>query len=124
MTRTRLEILQWFALFGGPLAWATQHVVGYGISDAGCHVAGTQWDLHASLLQIVVAAALGSVVLAAEAAALVVFRATKAVGKDEPGPEGRLHFFAQAALLGNALFFVIVLLNTIGSVYHLPCGQA
>jgi len=124
MTRTRLELLQWFALLAGPLAWATQHVVGIGISDAGCSVAGRQWDLHVALLQIVVAVALGTVVVAAEGAAFVVFRATSDVGKDAPGPHGRLHFFAQAALLGNVLFLVIVVLNTVGTVYHLPCSQA
>ena len=39
MTRIRLELLQWFGLFGGALAWATQQVVGYGISDSGCGIA-------------------------------------------------------------------------------------
>jgi len=124
MTRTRLELLQWFALLGGPLAWAAQHVVAFGISDAGCSVAGRQWDLHVALLQIVIAVALGAVVVAAEGAAFLVFRATKDVDKDAPAPQGRLHFFAQAALLGNVLFFVIVVLNTVGTVYDLPCSQA
>jgi len=124
MTRTRLEVLQWFGLLGGPLAWATQHVVAFGISDADCSTAGRQWDLHVALLQIVVAIALGAVIVAAEGAAFAVFRATNDVGKDAPGPQGRLHFFAQAALLGNVLFLVIVVLNTIGTVYNLPCSQA
>ncbi len=124
MTRTRLEILQWFALLAGPLAWATQHVVGYGVSEARCHVAGSQWHLAATTWQIVVAALAGSVVVAAEAAALVVFRATRSVDRDAPGPEGRLHFFAQAALIGNVLFLVIVVLSTVATTYFLPCGPA
>jgi hypothetical protein len=124
MTRTRLELLQWFSLFAGPLAWATEHVVGYFISDAGCSVAGAQWGLDPAVLQTVLALLTGAVVVAAWLAALVTFRETRSVDKDEAGPLGRIHFFAQAALLGNVLFFVIVVLDGVTSVYHLPCHQA
>jgi hypothetical protein len=124
MTRTRLELLQWFSLFAGPLAWATEHVVGFGISDASCHVAGAQWGLDASLLQTVLALLVGVVVVAAWLAALVTFRETRTVDKDEPGPLGRIHFFAQAALLGNILFFVIVVLDGVATVHDLPCHQS
>jgi hypothetical protein len=124
MTRTRLELLQWFSLFAGPLAWATEHVVGFGISDASCHVAGAQWGLDASLLQTVLALLVGAVVVAAWLAALVTFRETRTVDKDEPGPLGRIHFFAQAALLGNILFFVIVVLDGVATVHDLPCHQS
>lgn len=123
MTRTRLEILQWFALFAGPLAWAAQHVVGYGMSEAGCHVAGAQWGLDVATLQIVVAALAGAVVVAAEGAAYAVFRATNGVDRDAPGPAGRLRFFAQAALVGNALVLVVVVLDTVATVYWLPCSS-
>jgi hypothetical protein len=124
MTRTRLELLQWFSLFAGPLAWATEHVVGFGISDASCHVAGAQWGLDASVLETVLAVLVGIVVIAAWLAALVTFRETRTVDKDEPGPLGRIHFFAQAALLGNVLFFVIVVLDGVATVHDLPCRQS
>jgi hypothetical protein len=124
MTRTRLELLQWFSLFAGPLAWAIEHVVGFGISDASCHVAGAQWGLDASLLQTVLALLVGAVVVAAWLAAFVTFRETRTVDKDEPGPLGRIHFFAQAALLGNVLFFVIVVLDGVATVHDLPCRQS
>jgi hypothetical protein len=124
VTRTRLELLQWFSLFAGPLAWATEHVVGYFISDAGCSVAGTQWDLDPALLQSVLAVLVGTVVVAAWLAAFVTFRATRTVDRYAPGPLGRIHFFAQAALLGNVLFFVIVVLDGVGSIHDLPCSQS
>jgi hypothetical protein len=117
VTRLRLELLQWYALLGGALAWATQHVGGYFVSQAGC---GSP-RIGAETPQIALAAAAALAIVAAEAAALVVFRATSL---DEPPPSGRLHFFAQAALLGNVLFFVIVVLNSLGTVYHLPCAQS
>jgi hypothetical protein len=124
MTRRRLELLQWFALFGGPLAWTIEHVVGFGISDADCHVAGAQWGLDQDVVQSVLAVLVGLVVIAAWLAAAVVFRETSRVGHDAPGPLGRIHFFAQAALLGNVLFFVIVVLDGVSSVQQLPCRQS
>lgn len=117
MTRLRLELLQWYALLGGALAWAAQHVGGYFVSTAGCGSVG----FHTSGGQIALAVCAGVAIAAAEAAAFVVFRST---GADDPAPGGRLHFFAQAALLGNVLFFLIVVLNGVGSVYHLPCAQS
>jgi hypothetical protein len=123
VTRTRLELLQWFALFGGPLAWALEHVVGFGISDAGCHVAGAQWGLDIASLEVVLAVIVGVVVVAAGAAATVVFRATRELDEDAPGPGGRLRFFAEAAMLGNVLFLVIVVLDGVSSSYHTPCYQ-
>jgi hypothetical protein len=121
MTRSRLELLQWFALFGGALAWTAEHVAGFWISDAGCSVAGTQWDLDPSAWQTVLAVLTGAVVIAAWFAAFVVFRATRTVDLNAPGPLGRIHFFAQAALLGNVLFFVIVVLDGVSTVHDLPC---
>ena len=118
MTRSRLELLQWFSLFAGPLAWATEHVVGYFVSDAGCNVAG---GIDATLWQGVLAVLTGLVVVAAWLAAFAAFRETRSVDPYAPGPLGRIHFFAQAALLGNILFFVIVVLDGVGSVHELPC---
>ena len=121
MTRVRLELLQWFGLFGGALAWATQHVVGFWISDAGCSVAGRQWGLPVTSVQVLVGVAAGAVTLAAWTAALIAFRETRAVDENAPGPAGRIHFFAQAALLGNVLFLVIIVLSTVSTVVELPC---
>ena len=117
MNRRRLEILQWYGLFGGALAWTTQHVVGYFASHAGC----THSGLHPAIWQIALGLGAGTAVLAAEAAAFAVYRATSDAGSDAAGPLGRLHFFATAALLGNALFLMIVILDAVGSVAELPC---
>jgi hypothetical protein len=121
MTRARLELLQWFSLFAGPLAWTAEHVAGFWISDAGCSVAGEQWDLDPAALQTVLAVLTGLAVVAAWLAAFVVFRETRNVDRYAPGPLGRLNFFAQAALLGNVLFFVIVVLDGVSAVHELPC---
>jgi hypothetical protein len=117
MTRARLEVLQWYALLGGALAWATEYVVGYFVSTADC--AGEA--AHVSTIQIAIALGALIAISAAEVAAAVVYRATV---PDAPPPSGRMHFFAQAALLGNVLFLLVVVLNTVGTVSHLPCAQS
>lgn len=120
MTRVRLELLQWYALLGGALAWAGQHIAGYFVSDAACgtpRIDSTPW-------QVAFGVVAGCVVLAAEAAAFILFRATSGSDADAAPPVGRLRFFAQAALVGNVLFFVMVVINTVGTLYHLPCGAS
>jgi hypothetical protein len=117
VTRTRLELLQWYALLGGALAWATQQVGGYFVSTAGCGSV----SVAIRPVQIGLAIGAGLLIIAAEASALVVYRATSS---GAPPPSGRLHFFAEAALLGNLLFLVIVVLTGVGSVDHLPCAQS
>jgi hypothetical protein len=120
MSSTRLEMLQWYALLGGALAWTAEHVVGYFVSDGGCSGQVAHAGLWGGLLT-----AFGLLAVAlAQAAAVVVYRATSAAGHDAPGPEGRLRFFAVAALVGNVLFLMLVGLDGLGSLTHLPCVQS
>lgn len=121
MTRTRLELLQWYALFGGALAWAGSHVLGYFVAVSGCQTAVAYWHVNLALWEALLNALALSGVLAAEAAAFAVFRATSDVDKDAAGPGGRMHFFAEAALLGNVLFFMLVLLDATGILLHTNC---
>jgi len=124
MSRRRLEALQWYALLGGALAWAAEHVVGYFVTAGTCSAQAERWGIDARLWLGLLTAAGVAAVLAAQASALIVFRATSGVAQDAPGPAGRLHFFAVAALVGNVLFLVLVALDGLGSLYHLPCTQS
>jgi len=123
VTRTRLELLQWYALLAGPWVWATQHVLLFGATNAHCSLPVAFWDVPAFWLNLLISLVCGSGVLAAEVAAWVVYRATSEVEEYAPGPYGRMRFFAQAALLGNVLFLVIVVLDAAGAIYH-GCGGA
>jgi hypothetical protein len=123
VTRFRLELLQWYALFAGPWIWATQHVLLFGATNAHCAVPVAAWNVPALWLELAISLICGAAVLAAEAAAWVVLRATKDADQYAPGPYGRMKFFAQAALVGNVLFLVIVTLDATGAVYH-GCGGA
>jgi hypothetical protein len=118
MTRTRLELLQWYGLFGGALAWTGLHVIGYGIADASCNVVNAHWGLDRVTWETVLTVLAAAGVIAAAAAAYLAFRETENTDEDAPGPIGRIRFFSEAALLGNVLFFVIVVLDGVSSAYH------
>jgi predicted permease len=73
-------------------------------------------------LALIVAAA--AVVCAAQAAAIAVFRATRNVDEQDPPPQGRLHFFSIAAMLGNTLFLGAILLSGVATIVDRACHQA
>jgi hypothetical protein len=124
MRSARAEILQWFGLFAAALIWTAQLVIGFGLTVARCGAGGMRWGIGLHTWEIVLMVIGVVVTLAAEAAALTVFVATREIEEDDPPPLGRRHFFASAAALGNVLFLMIILLSGIGVIVHSPCHQA
>jgi hypothetical protein len=122
--RTRAEPLQWFALFGGAIAWTLQLVLGFGVTVAACGAVGRRWGVDVVTWQLGVMVGALAVALAAEAAAAAVWSATSGLEDDAAPPAGRLHFFAVAALLGNVLFCGAILLGGLASIYWAPCDPS
>jgi hypothetical protein len=134
LSTANLSVLQWLGFLGGGLAWAAQHVIGFGVAEARCSVAGTGWGITLDTWEGALLGCAAVLALGAEAAALTVFLRTRA-GEfgDGPleradGPDearlGRLHFFSAAALVLNALFLVIVLLDGSASIVDSLCRQS
>jgi len=124
MSLRRLAFLQWFGLLAGGTVWFAAFLAGVGTSVAVCNPASARWGIPHDTVETALLAFGGAVVLAAEAAALAVFRATRNVGEQDPPPHGRLHFFAIGAMVGNLLFFVIILLSGIAAIVDRTCHQA
>ena len=120
----RAEFLQWFGLLGAALVWAVQHVTGFGVAVARCGAASGVLAVDQRTWEIALMATALALALLAEAAALVVLRETRDVDYEDPGPEGRRHFFALAAALGNLLFLVIIVLSGVSTIAHSGCTQA
>jgi hypothetical protein len=120
----RLSILQWLGLVAGAGIWFASYVVGAGVSQAACNPGSRRWGVPYDTVQITLGVAAVFLLVSAEAAALVVFRATRDVEEQDPPPPGRLHFFASAALLSNLLFILIVVLTTVATVVNRTCHQA
>jgi hypothetical protein len=124
MRYARAETLQWFGLLGAALVWTAQLVTGFGLTVARCGAAGVHWGIALHTWEIVLMVIGAIVALFGEAAALMVFLATRDVEEDGPPPLGRRHFFASGAAIGNVLFFVIILLSGIAVISHSACHQS
>jgi hypothetical protein len=134
MSLRRLGIVQWIGVVVAPLAWTGQHVVGYGVGQARCSVAGMNWGVGFDTWQLAILAAAGLLVVISEAAAVTVFLATRETnyGDGPPGdgrwggavPYSRLHFFATAAMVANVLFLAVIFLDGLGSVSSSLCVQS
>jgi hypothetical protein len=134
MSLRRLGIVQWIGVVVAPLAWTAQHVVGYGVGQARCSVAGMRWGIGFDTWQLAILAAAGLLVVISEAAAVTVFLATRDTnyGDGPPGdgrwggavPYSRLHFFATAAMVANVLFLAVIFLDGLGSVFDSLCVQS
>ena len=121
---TRMEFLQWFGLFGAFAAWVGQLVIGFSVSEARCGASNYVWHIDYDAWQIGLMTVGIAVALLSEAAAISVFRETRNLDHDDPPPWGRRNFFAAAAIVGNVLFIVAILLGGLGAIYHSPCRAA
>ena len=121
MTLRRLGILQWLGLLLGALVWASQHVLGFGITQAECGAGGSHWGIANDVWEGALLGASACAILAAEAAAITVFLRTRDTSYDGPPPAGRLRFFAICAMPVNAVVLMIVLLDGIGSIVLEVC---
>jgi len=129
-----LGVVQWIGVVVAPLAWTAQHVVGYGVGEARCNVAGMGWGIGYDTWQLAILAAAGLLVVVSEAAAVAVFLATREAnyGDGPPGdgrwggavPHTRLHFFATAALVANVLFLTAILMDGLAAVFDALCVQS
>lgn len=130
----RLSLAQWIGVVVAPLAWTGQHVVGYGVGEARCSVAGVRWGIGYDTWQLAILAAAGLLVVLSEAAAVAVFLATRETnyGDGPPGdgrwggavPYSRLHFFATAAMVANVLFLAVILMDGLAAVSDSLCVQS
>jgi uncharacterized membrane protein YeiB len=124
MTIRRLSVLQWFGVLGAALAWTGVHVIGYGVAQAKCSTVGGSWDIAHDTWQLALMAIGAAVALAAQAAAITVFRATREADDQDPPPDGRLHFFASAAIVANVIFLAIIVLDGLGATISTLCRRS
>lgn len=121
--RLSAEFLQWFGFGGAAMFWTAQHVIGFGATIARCGAGGARFGIDLRTWELATFACALAFVVSAEAAAAVTVARTWGVAHDGPPPEGRRHFFALGALVGNLLFLVIILLSGLSSITFEPCRQ-
>ncbi len=124
MTLRRLSTLQWSALLLGALAWAAQHVIGFGVTQAECGLGGRRWGIDNTVWQATTMGVTVALILAAQALAVLVYlRTSPSHYTDEP-PESRIRFFAITAMPINTVVLFIVLLDGFASIFNEVCRQS
>ena len=125
--------LLWFGVLGGGLAWAGQHVAGYGFSLARCIPTGTGSVLALSAWQVAIAVGAAVINLAAMGVCVWVFKRTFSVddvaGQERRGdgsvpPIGRIHFLAIVGIVVNFLALAIIVLDGVGAPLLTSCMQS
>lgn len=121
MTLRRLAFLQWVGILGGGSVWFASFLAGTGVSQAVCNPASGRWGIPHDTVELGITVFALVLIAAAEAVSIIVFRATRGVGEDDPPPHGRMHFFASAALVSNVIFFMVILLAGIATIVDRTC---
>jgi Mn2+/Fe2+ NRAMP family transporter len=124
MTIRRLSFLQWFGFLAGGGVWFAEFIAGVGASEAACNPGSGRWHIPHDGIQLALMLFGVVMVVAAEAASIVVFLATRDVEEEDAPPQGRLHFFATAAMFANLVFLVIILLAGLATILDRACHQA
>ena len=124
MSARRLSQLQWFGFLAGGIVWLGEFLAGTGASQARCNPGSGRWGLPHDAIELALMLFGVLVVGSALAASAVVFRQTRGIDDQDPPPDGRLHFFATASLVGNVVFLVIILLTGIATIVNQACHQA
>ena len=132
MTYRPRTLLIWFALAGGPVAWAVQHAAGVLLSYGRCNQSGLRWHFPVQAWQVGLAAGALVVALASTAVAIRIFVRTFRIGdifgQERRGdgsqpPLGRVHFMAICGLVTNFLALTIIALDAIGTGLLGLCQQ-
>ena len=123
MTR-RIETLMWLGIFGAPVAWASTHVFGWGLSEANCDVVGRQWGIAFSTWEVAMTIFAASLAVVGIVSASIAYRAIRGTDKDQPGPEGRVWLLSISGLVVSPLMLVIILLTHIGALLLNHCHQS
>jgi hypothetical protein len=119
-----LAMLQWVGLLVGAAVWGGQHVVGFGVTQAECGAGGARWGIGNDVWQATLMGVTALFIVAAEAAAVAVYRNTQETSYDtDDPPPGRIRFFAIASMAANVIFLMIVLLDGFAAIFNVTCRQ-
>jgi hypothetical protein len=132
MKLERSNLIVWFGVLGGPLAWGAQFSVSLFLTFFECGAAARR-ELPMHTVQVALGIAAIVVGLVSTAVAGWLFRDTRRDrelslqvirGFGGAPPLGRIHFLAIVGLTVNFLALAIVAMTTIGGPELLNCRQS
>ncbi len=104
--------LQWYALFGPPLAWTAQLVLGYFYTLGLCGPSGA----HFSTLHLPAGVLTAAVALIAITGWLSAFALHLATSRGLADPLGRIRFLSDLGLVIGAIFLALILYTGAGEL--------
>jgi hypothetical protein len=126
------NVLVWFGVGGGAVAFALQFVAGLAFSFAQCNN-GSRWHVPVRDWQVALAGGGFMIGLASTAAAAMIFLRTYRIGdifgEERRGdgstpPLGRIHFLSIVGLTVNLLVLFIMVMDAVGTGLHGLCMQS
>jgi hypothetical protein len=113
--------LAWFGVLMPPLAWATQLVVGYSITEAGCGRPGSNlWGAGLEPLAAGVVLGCGGLALLGGLAAIVSWRSSTT--EEAIDNRGVVRFMASAGMIGSLIFLFAICLSGIALIPLSACN--
>jgi hypothetical protein len=119
----KVGALTWIGLLAAPCAWTVQHVLAYGVSEAGCGAAGRRWGVPMETWQTALTVAAGLLVLTGLTASILAFRQVRSAGEDDDPPAGRVRLMAVFGMAIAPIFLGLVLLDGLGALLLDTCRQ-
>lgn len=127
------NVVVWFGVLGGALAWVAQFVINLAISFAQCNAPAGRWHLPVRGLQVGLSAAAVGIGLLSTGVALWLYLYTfqfkhvpqaERRGSGSAPPTGRVNFLAVVGLTVNFLALAIMVMTGIGGPLLTVCRQS
>jgi hypothetical protein len=106
-TSRHVSALQWYAVAGPPLAWASQLALGYFYTEAACRPSDLRLPGNIHAPEAVLTVAMAAVAAGAWACSLVLRRGTSRGELSDP--VGRVRFISDVGLVVGAIFFALII---------------
>jgi hypothetical protein len=113
--------VQVYALLGAPLAWTTQLVIGFGLTEAACGPAGRMWHIAIDTWESVIFGLALAVAAGGLASAAALHRAVTRGAIDDPN--GRVRFLTTIGLAVGAIFLALILYTGTGVLTLEECRR-
>ena len=106
----------WVGVLGAPIAWFASHVIGWGVSEANCEIAGRAWGVSFNTWAAVLTTSAALLAITGIVSSLRTYRAVRGAGQDDAPPEGRLWIMSIFGLVVSPLMLVLILLTGTGAL--------
>jgi hypothetical protein len=114
-------VLQWFAVLAGPVAWSSQFIFAYSVTDTGSCAPAAPHFLASGGFRPVVAVA-SALAAAVTAVALVVsYRCWKRLRGQDPTPGERASWLSVVGMMTNGLFLLMIIGNLVPLAFFSRC---